>query len=155
MNQMERENLYNTSPNTQRIEVADGHVEFIKHFKYLGSYISFDLTNDYDINKRIAAANISMGSRKHFWDNPYTSLSAKQLIFLAMPANQLMRGCKSWALHCSHITKLEVFWHRSIQRILQIGVGKVIEEKKTNVRIRNIFFNVPTAENTRVVRQMN
>jgi hypothetical protein len=114
MNQKERENLYDTSPKIQRIKVADGHVDFVKHFKYLGSYISFDLTNDYDINKRIAAANKSMGSLKHFWDNPYASLRAKQLIFLAMPANQLLWGCKSWALRRSHITKLEVFWHRSI-----------------------------------------
>jgi hypothetical protein len=98
MNQKERENLYNTSPNTQRIKVADGHVDFVKHFKYLGSYISFDLTDDYDINKRIAAANKSIGSLKHSWNNPYASLRAKQLIFLAIPANQLLWGCESWAL---------------------------------------------------------
>jgi hypothetical protein len=95
MNQKERENLYDTSPNTQRVAVADGHVDFVKHFKYLGSYISFDPTDDYDINKRIAADNKSMGSLKHFWNNPCTSLRANQLIFLAMPANQLLWGCKS------------------------------------------------------------
>jgi hypothetical protein len=50
MNQKERENLNNTSPNTQRIEVADGHVDLVKHFKYLGSYISIDLMDDYDID---------------------------------------------------------------------------------------------------------
>ncbi len=95
-----------------------------------------------------------MGSPKHFWNNPYASLRAKQLIFLAMPANQLLWGCESWALHHSHITKLEAFWHRSIQRILWIGLGQVIKEKITNERIRKIFFNVPTAENTIVIRQM-
>jgi hypothetical protein len=114
MNQKERENLYNTSPNTQRIAMADGNVDFVKHFKYLGSYISFDLTDDYGIDKRIAAANKSMLSLNHFWNNPYTSLRAKQLIFLAMPDNQLLWGCKSWALPRSHITNLEVFWFRSI-----------------------------------------
>jgi hypothetical protein len=114
MNEKERETFYDTSPNTHRIAVADGHVDFVKHFKYLGSYISFDLTDDCDIDKRIAAANKSMGSLKHFWNNPYASLRVKQLIFLAMPANQLLWGCKSRALHCSHITKPEVFWHRRI-----------------------------------------
>jgi hypothetical protein len=109
MSQKERETLYNTSPNTQRIVVADGYVDFMKHFKYLGSYISFDLTDHYNIHKRIAAANKSMGSLKHFWNNPYASLRAKQHIFLQMPANQLLWGCKSWALRRSHITKLEVF----------------------------------------------
>jgi hypothetical protein len=70
--------------------VTDGHVDFVKYFKYLGSYISFDLMDDYDIDKRIVAANKSMGSLKHFWNNPYASLRAKQHIFLAMPANQLL-----------------------------------------------------------------
>jgi hypothetical protein len=96
-----------------------------------------------------------MGSLKHFWNNPYASLRAKQLIFLAIPANQLLWGCESWALRQSHITKLEVFWHRSIRRILRIGIGQVIKERITNERIRKIFFNVPTAENTTVIRQMN
>jgi hypothetical protein len=114
MNQKERENLYSTSPNTQITKMADGHVDFVKHFNYLGSYIPFDLTDDYDIDKRIAAANKSMGSPKHFWDNPYASLRVKQFIFLAMTAIQFLWGCESWALRCSHITKLEVFWHRSI-----------------------------------------
>ncbi len=70
--------------------MTDGHVDFVKYFKYLGSYISFDLMDDYDIDKRIVAANKSMGSLKHFWNNPYASLRAKQHIFLAMPANQLL-----------------------------------------------------------------
>jgi hypothetical protein len=32
---------------------------------------------------------------------------------------------------------------------------QVIEEKVTNERTRKIFFNVPTAENTKVIRQMS
>ena len=92
MRQKEREALYNDSPNTQQIIVADGFVDFVKHFKYLGSYISFNLTDNFDINKRIAAANKSMGLLKHFWNNPYASLRANQLIFLAIRANQLLWG---------------------------------------------------------------
>jgi hypothetical protein len=62
MKQKERETLYNTSSNTQRIVVPDGYVDFVKHFKYLGFYISFDLTDDHNIDKRIATANKSIGS---------------------------------------------------------------------------------------------
>jgi hypothetical protein len=47
------------------------------------------------------------------------------------------------------------FWHRSICRILKIGIMQVIEERISNKRVRKIFFNVPTAENTVVVRQMS
>ena len=77
MSQKERETLYDNSPNTRRMMIADGFIDFVKHFKYLGSYVSFDLTDDFDIDKRIAAANKSMGSLKHIWNNPYASLRAK------------------------------------------------------------------------------
>ena len=90
MSQKEREIPYDASPNTPKIMIADGFIDFVKHFKYLGSYLSFDLTDDYDIDKQIAAANKSTGSLKHFWNNPYDSVRAKQLIFLAIPVNQLL-----------------------------------------------------------------
>jgi hypothetical protein len=56
--------------------IADSFVDFIKYLTYRGSYVPFDLTDDFDIDKRIAAANKSMGSLKHFWNNPYASLRA-------------------------------------------------------------------------------
>ena len=77
MSQKEREILYDASPNTQRIVIADGFVDFVKHFEYLGSYVSFDLTDDFDIDKRISAANKSMGSLKHFWINPLRQSESK------------------------------------------------------------------------------
>jgi hypothetical protein len=135
--------------------IADGFVDFVKHFKYLGSYVPFNLKDDFDIDKQIAAANKLMGLLKHFWNNPYASLRAKQLIFLAIPGNQLLWGCGSWALRWSHINKLDVFWHSSIRRILKIGIMQVIEERISNKRVRKIFFNVPTTENTIVIRQMS
>jgi hypothetical protein len=136
------------------MKVADGFVDFVKHFKYLGSYISFDLTNDYDINHQIAIANKAMGALKHLWDNPYANLKAKQQIFIAIPGNLLLWGCESWALRQSHITKLEVFWHRSIRRILKIGIMQVKEERITNQRIRKIFHNIPSAKNSLNTRQL-
>jgi hypothetical protein len=89
MNQKERTSM-TLPPTPKESKWQMTCVDFVKHFKYLGSYISFDLMDDYDINKRIAAANKSMGSLKHFWNNPYASLREKQLIFLAIPANQLL-----------------------------------------------------------------
>ena len=136
MSQKEREILYDMAQETNRMKIADGFIDFVKHFKYLGSYISFDLTDDFDINHRITTANKAMGALKHVWNNPYADLKAKQQIFIAIPGNLLLWGCESWALRRSHITKLEVFWHRSIRRILKIGIMQVKEERITNERIR-------------------
>jgi hypothetical protein len=48
--------LYNNLAETALIPVSDGQVTFCRHFKYLGSYVSFCLCDNYDIDKRIAAA---------------------------------------------------------------------------------------------------
>jgi len=114
MSQKEREKLYDDSPITNRAHSPDGFLDFCKHFKYLGSYISFDLTDDFDVNHRLKTANQAMGALKHFWRNPYADTRAKHLIFLAIPINLLLWGCESWALRESLLNKLDVFLHRSI-----------------------------------------
>ncbi len=79
----QREQLYFACPQTDRIYLPDGEnfVDFTAHFKYLGSCASFDLTDDYDIERRIMVANNAMGALKHFCTNPYTDLKAKHSIF--------------------------------------------------------------------------
>jgi hypothetical protein len=41
--------LYDELAETTPILVADGQVTFCRHFKYLGSFISFSLCDDFDI----------------------------------------------------------------------------------------------------------
>jgi hypothetical protein len=50
--------------------------------------------------------------------------------------------------------KLEVFWHRSIRRILKIGMMQVKEERITYERISKIFMNIPSTEDTITARQL-
>ena len=40
---------------TATMQVVDGYITFCKHFKYLGTWVSYSLRDDYDILKRIAA----------------------------------------------------------------------------------------------------
>jgi hypothetical protein len=148
MSPQQRETLYWNSPITNRINIdEDGaFIDFTAHFKYLGSFISFDLTDDMDINNRITKANQAMGALRHFWRNPYADLHAKKQIFLAIPANLLLWGCETWALRQSQIDKLNVFWHRSIRNILGIKMSEVIDDHITNEQIRKIFHDIPDAE---------
>ncbi|EJK55433.1 hypothetical protein THAOC_24836, partial [Thalassiosira oceanica] len=45
---------------TQPIAVKDGFVTFTMHFKYLGSFISYNLRDDFDIDTRIKKAGMAM-----------------------------------------------------------------------------------------------
>ena len=48
--------VYDQHSNTQRIDFEGCYVEFTKHFPYLGSFISYNLKDDFDISKRITKA---------------------------------------------------------------------------------------------------
>ena len=47
----QEEELYDDLDETKPISVEDGYVTYCRHFKYLGSFISFSLCDDYDIEK--------------------------------------------------------------------------------------------------------
>ena len=71
--QKEREKLYHNSPIMNRTHSPNSFVDFCKYFRYLGSYIFFDLTNNFDVNNRLKTANQAMGTLKRFWKNPYAN----------------------------------------------------------------------------------
>jgi hypothetical protein len=123
------------------------------YFKYLGSFISFDLRDDYDTEQRISSASQAMGALKHFWRNPYVDLRTKVSIFKAIPLNLLLWGCETWALRESLLDTLDVFLHRSIRRILGITITQVQDEHIKNSSIRKTFYNIPDIRNQIAIRQ--
>jgi len=114
--------MYDKCEQTQRIIVADGFVLFTKHFKYLGSYLSFTLRDDFDVSMRIVSASKAMGALHSFWKSTEVELFSKYLMFVAIPLNLVLWGCESWALKESLVDSINVFIHRSIRRILGINM---------------------------------
>ena len=110
---------------TATMQVADRYIAFCKNFKYLGTWISYSLRDDYDILKRIAAANAAMGALENFWIEDNVDMYSKYMIFRAIPCNLLLWGCEIWALRQSLLDSLEVFLHRNIRRILGISMVKM------------------------------
>ncbi|EJK52991.1 hypothetical protein THAOC_27652 [Thalassiosira oceanica] len=62
---------------TQPIAVKDGLVTFTMHFKYLGSFISYNLRDDFDIDLRIKKAG-QAGALKHFFNNKQVDVKQRQ-----------------------------------------------------------------------------
>jgi hypothetical protein len=71
----------------------------------------------------------TMGALKEVWRNPHLDVYSKYLLVQAIPMNILLWGVKTWSLWKSQLDQLEVFLHCSIQRILQILMSTVKEEK--------------------------
>ena len=90
---------YDNAEYTKPILVDEsGMITFTRHFKYLGSYISYSLKDDYDIEHRISQASAVMGDLNNFWTNSTVDNLSKYLIFCAIPCNLLLWGCESWTI---------------------------------------------------------
>ena len=109
-----------------------GMISFTRHFKYLGSYISYSLKYNYDIEHIISQASSAMGALNNFWiDNTVNNLS-KYLIFCAIPCDLVLWGCESLEIREATSKKLEVFLHINVSKILNITITMVIDERITN-----------------------
>ena len=146
---------YDRIDETQLVNVRDGFMTYTKHFKYLGSHISYSLQDDYDIKSRIAAATKAFGALTKFWYNRHVDTYSKYLIFRAIPMNLLLWGCESWSLRKSLLMKLEVFLTRNIRRILKISMFQVKKERITNDQVRKRFYDIPCVENMIAARLLS
>ena len=152
---IEREDrAYDNSQETLKFDVKDGFVSFTKHFKYLGACISYNLRDDHEIERRLAAASSSMGALRNFWRDDHVDNFNKQQIFIAIPINILLWGCETWAIRSDQMKCLEVFLHRSIRSIMGITMGQVKDERISNTKLRSMFYNIPTIENEIAKRQL-
>ena len=146
---------YDELQETQPVILPDGGIiTFCRHFKYLGNFISYSLRDDYDIDHRLSQASSAMGALQHFWGDDAVDIHSKYLIYCAIPLNLLLWGCESWALRATMMSKLEVFFHRSIRRILGITITQVIDEHITNDSVRMRFCRIPSLQNQIAKRQL-
>ena len=67
--------------------------------------------------------------------------------------NLLIWGAETWSLRKSQLDRLKVFLHRSIQRILQILMSKVQEDRIRNEKVRRMFYSIPCVRNMIAARQ--
>eukprot|EP00957_Ditylum_brightwellii_P131252 10010662-Ditylum_brightwellii.AAC.1 len=80
------------SHDSSPVYVTDvGYVTYCDEFKYLGSYITQDLRNTYDVKNRILQATKALGAMMpNVFRNPHLSLYVKKLLYMAIPMNLLL-----------------------------------------------------------------
>ncbi|KAL7539446.1 hypothetical protein ACHAWF_006408 [Thalassiosira exigua] len=71
------DNLYDSCSETQDVPVKDRFVSYCKHFKYLGSWMTYSLRDDKDIDMRISAAGKAMGALNYFYSRKEISMQSK------------------------------------------------------------------------------
>ena len=96
-----------------------------------------------------------MGALNSVWFDNTVKKVSKYLILCTIPCNLLMWGCESWAILESTLSKLEVFLHINVIKILKITKTMVIYEKTTNESVQKRFFNIPTIRYQLAKQQLN
>ena len=131
---------------TPPVQVANGYITYTPSFKYLGSYITQDLSDTFDVKNRIIQANKAMASMMpHVFQNKSLSQHVNKLLYMAIPMNLLLWGCETWALKESDRRLLQVFHTTSIRRILNINMLEVQMRKITNEFLYEEFRIDPIA----------
>ena len=67
-------------------------ITFTRHFKYLGSYISYSLKSNYDLEHIISQDSSEMGDVNGFGVDNIVDNFSEYLIFCAIPCNLLLWG---------------------------------------------------------------
>ena len=101
---------------------GDGyHMPVVEHFKYLGSYLSRDCTDNYDVDSRIESAGKAFGAlRKCLFSSSTVSFAAKRAVYMTVVLTILLSGCECWSLTEKLIKRLEVFHHQCVRAMCRV-----------------------------------
>ena len=112
-----------------------GCISFTDEFRYLGSLISCDLTDNSDIQQRIGLASKAFGSlRKEIFCNQSLKEVTRVRLFTAIVINLLLWGCESWTLTAGQRQSLNVRfnkWIRMMSRMTKLDLRNLsIKDKE-------------------------
>ena len=120
-------------------------------FKYLGTYLAQDLSDDTDVNERITAASKNFNALgKELFRNCKISLHIRCRLYVATTINILLWGCDTWALTHLQINRIEVFHHCCIRQMIGITMHHVKEFeirndyilKKSNLKSAETYIRI-------------
>jgi len=133
---------------------GDKFVDFTNKFKYLGTYLAQNLSDDTDVDDRITAASKNFNALgKELFRNRKISLHIRCRLFVATTINILLWGCDTWAITRTQLNKIEVFHRRCIRQMIGITMHHVKEHEIKNEYIYK-KSNLKSAETYIRIRQL-
>jgi len=105
-------------PLTQPRAIAEGNIEYVERFTYLGSVISRDGDVEADINTRLAAAVFRLPD--NVWRSSTLSLKIKLDLYTSLIISTAIYTSETWKSTARIRQQLDVFHHRNLRKILGI-----------------------------------
>jgi hypothetical protein len=129
------------------------YVNFCSSFKYLGTYITPDLDDTFDIEARITAATKAWGAMKSVLMNKFINRDIRTNLYMAIVVNVLLWGCDSWALKETDMKKLKSFHTKKARSLCGINMSQVEKHHISNEDVLKRLKMMP-ADKLIAIRQL-
>ena len=135
-------------------------MSFCERFKYLGSWITYDLSDDFDVNCRINAARQQFYAwRLGIFQNRDMPLEIRVKFYKAVIVNTLLWGCETWGMTARHRRQLESFHHTCLRSILRISRMQRISNseirERANISTMRDMYELRRARYLHKIARMN
>lgn len=121
------------NPAGRQVQVDGEELEMVSKFVYLGGTVTQEGGSDEDIKSRLGKARAAFSKLRNIWKSSQLKLKTKLKIFKSNVVAVLLYGCETWRMTKRDATKLDVFLHKSLRRIMKIYWPM----KTSNEEIRN------------------
>ncbi|KAK0152199.1 hypothetical protein N1851_006431 [Merluccius polli] len=114
--------LTTPAPTPPSFHINGVPLQTVDHFTYLGSTLSSCCSLNTEIHTRINKASSSFGClRSRVYENSNLKVSTRVAVYNAVCLSTLLYGAESWTPYHQHITNLEAFHIRCLQKILSLS----------------------------------
>ena len=121
------------NPAGRKVQVDGEELEEVSKFVYLGGTVTQEGGSDEDIKSRLGKARAAFSKLGNIQRGSQLKMKTKLKIFKSNVVAVLLYGCETWRMTKRDATKLDVFLHKSLRRIMKIYWPM----KTSNEEIRN------------------
>ena len=107
-------------PSSQPIAVAQGNIEYVERFTYLGSVIYRDGDVEADINTRLAKAAAVIRRLYNVWRSSTLSLKIELDLYTSVIVSTAIYASETWKSTARIRQQLDVFHQRNLRKILAL-----------------------------------
>ena len=104
----------------REVQVDGEELETVSKFVYLRGTVTQEGGSDEDIKSRFGKARAAFSKLRNIWKSSQLKLKTKLKIFKSNVVAVLLYGCETWRMTKRDATKLDVFLHKSLRRIMKI-----------------------------------
>ena len=115
-----------------------GSIPFTVSAKYLGATLSSDLTDDIEIQSRIAAAHGAFAKIRPILRHKL-STATKRSLYTMFVLPVLLHGSECWSLTAANLQTLRVFHHDCVRRICKVSRWWQWRHRVTTKRLLNML----------------